>query len=611
MRLIRLVAIGIVVLGGTLLGCGNVEHEEMSTVVRAATSVDPSQLSFSRAVIPPLETLRSIAFGNGKFVAVGSNATVEISGDGVQWAPTTAPFAGNFQSIVFRARTHLFYALVTDPSSAPQRIYSSADGKNWTLLSSLALVGRATLSLANDVFFASGHDSSTGVGAVFSSSDARTWARSATSLADSFFDEVVFGAGRYAAHASDEDGNSAVWISFNASTWQLTHGLGQGGSAIAFGAGKFVAGRDRRLESSPDGINWTVSLDTEGSTFTTLLFSGGFRAFDIGGAIWTSPDAVTWTQTAGAAGVSVLDVAVSGSTYVGVGNGGSLARTTTLGAWTAINPPGGVSYKTIAFGSGKFVMADRGRLQTSTDAVNWKTVVPLTAARVYRSVKRVGNAFFAIYDCGEEVDTCIADSSDGINWAHALSFSEEEPRDIAFGNGKYVFVQTMGFISNFTSFCCLDTFNNDVFELPSGEAFVAVAFGAGKFVAVTPSGQIVTSTDATNWQIQSASGLSGVTSLAFGNGRFVAATASGVFSSTSGTTFTRVFTPPAGAVNNQIGFASRLFFYTGDAGFLAASSDGLVFTVVPSASTDTIYQVAFGNALYVGGGDHNTVVKSK
>jgi hypothetical protein len=275
-----------------------------------------------------------------------------------------------------------------------------------------------------------------------------------------------------------------------------------------------------------------------------------------------------------------------------------------------VNPPGGVSYKTIGFGSGKFVMADRGRLQTSTDAVTWKTVIPLTNFRSYRSVKRVGNAFFAIYDCGSDNDRCIADSSDGINWLHAYSFSEEKPQDIAFGNGKYVFVQGQGFISNFTSFCCLDTFNNDVFELPSLEGFVAVAFGAGKFVAVVPSGTVCTSIDGTNWTVNESTGLSGVTSLAFGNGAFVATTASGVFSSANGTSFTRAFTPPAGAANNQVTFASRLFFYTGDAGFLASSVNGSAWSVVPSGTTDTLYQVAFGNALYVAGGDHNAVVTS-
>ena len=67
----------------------------------------------------------------------------------------------------------------------------------------------------------------------------------------------------------------------------------------------------------------------------------------------------------------------------------------------------------------------------------------------------------------------------------------------------------------------------------------------------------------------------------------------------------------AGSLNNQVGFANKLFFYTGDAGFLASSSNGNAWTVVPSHTTDTIFQVAFGNALYVGGGDHNTVLTFK
>src|SRR5262245_25861420 len=140
------VVIGLFVSGATSWGCGGGSEEEIATIVGAVTSVTPAALSFSRAVIPSTRTLRSVAFGNGKFVAVGDDATVEISGDGTQWSQATVGFAGNAQSIVFNARTHLFYILVTDPSSAPQRTYSSPDGKRWTLLSSLALVGHATLS---------------------------------------------------------------------------------------------------------------------------------------------------------------------------------------------------------------------------------------------------------------------------------------------------------------------------------------------------------------------------------------------------------------------------------------------------------------------------------
>jgi len=606
--------IAVVVLLGLLVGCGPETEDDVAAGAGAATSVVPSALSFHRTVIPSTQTLTAVAAGNGKVVAVGKAATVEISTtDGAQWSVAAVSFAGDVQSIVFSARTHLFYILVTDLSpGTAQHIYSSPDGKRWTALSSLALVGHATLSLANDRFFVSGHDSATGAGTVYSSADAKAWTRSPTSLLDGFFDEVVFGAGRFAAHASDEDGNSAVWISTDGgATWLRTHQLGQGGTAIAFGAGRFVAGRDRRLEASTDGITWTVVLDTEGATFSTLLFNSGFRAFDIGGAIWTSADGLAWTQTAGSDFVSVFDVAVSGGTYVAVGDGGSLATTTTLSSWTVIDQPGGVPYVTIAFGSGKFVMADRGRLQTSTDAVNWQTVVPLDGQRNYERIKHVQNSFFAIYECGSDNEACIADSNDGINWLHVLAFSEEKPRDVAFGNGKYVMVQRQGFITNFTAFCCIDTFNRDVFELPIPDSFAGVEFCNGQFVAVADGGQTATSTDATNWTVHDGTGLANVTSLAFGKGVFVAATTSGVFASTNGASFTRVFSPPAGAANNQVRFANQLFFYTGDAGFLASSADGRAWTVVPTGTSDTVFQVAFGNALYVAAGDHNTVLTSK
>jgi hypothetical protein len=68
--------------------------------------------------------------------------------------------------------------------------------------------------------------------------------------------------------------------------------------SIAFGQGLFAAvGRNGRVLTSPDGINWTSQISGTSKTLRGIVYAGGlFIAVGDHGTILTSLDAVTWSR---------------------------------------------------------------------------------------------------------------------------------------------------------------------------------------------------------------------------------------------------------------------------------------------------------------------------
>jgi len=73
----------------------------------------------------PAVQLNSVAYGNGRFVAVGNTATVIHSTDGRTWTPAATAFSGDQNNVVF---TNGYFVA----SGASGSVRYSADGITWT-----------------------------------------------------------------------------------------------------------------------------------------------------------------------------------------------------------------------------------------------------------------------------------------------------------------------------------------------------------------------------------------------------------------------------------------------------------------------------------------------
>jgi hypothetical protein len=159
--------------------------------------------------------------------------------------------------------------------------------------------------------------------------------------------------------------------------------------------------------------------------------------------------------------------------------------------------------------------------------------------------------------------------------------------------------------------------------LPIGNTIGGVAYGNGVIVTVDDTGTILTSPDATNWNIQTVgtglglNGLGVLTGVIFAQDQFVAVGAantlfsqnSGVCTSPDGTNWTFQNVPGSSALLG-IGYGSNEYVAVGFYGSMFTSPDGTNWTSVALGTTKSLYGVAYGTNGFVTVGNSGTLATS-
>lgn len=143
--------------------------------------------------------------------------------------------------------------------------------------------------------------------------------------------------------------------------------------AIAWGGNTFAAlggwGGDTGVFTSPDGIKWTDHFKTGTGQAVGIVWAG--NQFVTSGAL-TSPDGATWTAKGKAA---FSDVAWNGKLLVGVGGSCSIFTSPDAVAWTETQcQPGRTNKLTGVTWTGKqwVAVGGKGIALTSPDGVKWE-----------------------------------------------------------------------------------------------------------------------------------------------------------------------------------------------------------------------------------------------
>jgi len=151
--------------------------------------------------------------------------------------------------------------------------------------------------------------------------------------------------------------------------------------------------------------------------------------------------------------------------------------------------------------------------------------------------------------------------------------------------------------------------------LPPGDNVVAIASGNGQFVAVGEHGNIITSSDGTNWISRQIGADIGFNSIAYGNGVFVAVgldvidsyVHGAIFTSTNAIDWTSVIDPNTIWWLREVVYGNGIFVAVGVSGGILSSSDGLNW-VESNDSSDCcsdLEGICYGNGQFVvvqGGG---------
>ncbi|HEX2944565.1 MAG TPA: hypothetical protein VHT96_01260, partial [Clostridia bacterium] len=282
----------------------------------------------------------------------------------------------------------------------------------------------------------------------------------------------------------------------------------------------------------------------------------------------------------------------------------------------------------VCYGGSTFVaVGDGGTILTSSDGSNWtnRTSSPASNATATEGKKLnavcYGNGIFLAVGAEGKIMT----SSDGITWTAKTSLGINILA-VAYGlvGGTSTFVLTAeggsyGYI--FTSINNGDSWTVQSEVTGNGAFYNAVCYGGGLFVACGDwdvytsdcSSRLVVSSDGEAWMdySETSNSYQSLLGVCYGNSMFVAAGAeSHIITSSDGTVWTYQGFLPGYPSLNAICFGGTTFMAVGYNGTIAASTDAASWNLKTSSTPNNLTSVCYGNNTFVAVGDIGTVITS-
>ncbi|MEI8170680.1 MAG: hypothetical protein WCG50_13455 [Rhodoferax sp.] len=273
--------------------------------------------------------------------------------------------------------------------------------------------------------------------------------------------------------------------------------------SVAFSTFYVAAGNGGAVFTSPDTVTWTAqplaATAASGQNLNGASYFGNYKLVGDAGMVLTSPDAVTWTAQTSAATASTKSPSVIPSDLKAIASNNSNLN--------------------VAVGTG-------GTIITSSDGITWTAATSGTnndLLAVTYSAFNVGantaGTWIAVGKGGVMVQ-----SADGLIWSTANSGTTADLSGVAYGvssvtaAGVFVEVSTAGTV--------LSSANGTSWStqiLPATvTALNAITYGT-QFVTVGAAGNIFTSTDGATWTLAQATSSSGVVSALSGSDLYAVA----------------------------------------------------------------------------------------
>jgi hypothetical protein len=255
---------------------------------------------------------------------------------------------------------------------------------------------------------------------------------------------------------------------------------------ITYGNGKFVAvGDDGIIETSPDGITWTIRASGIADRLVSAAYGNGI--FVVGSiaafTFFTSPDGIAWTKRTTSQSVfnSIIYinnrfVAVGADSYVGTSYDGidwTFSKITTSN----------LTFTSITYGNGIYVAGGgNGNLYISSDTINW--TAQTSGVTTYINGLAYGNNVFV----GISSSNVILVSQNGSTWTKQTLTTGIYFEALIFTNGVFIAIGNSGII--------YESFDGITWKSASSgtkKSLTGAAFGNETLVIVADDGEIITS----------------------------------------------------------------------------------------------------------------------
>lgn len=264
--------------------------------------------------------LHGVAYGQGRFVAVGEAGTILESPDGVTWSTVDSGTEARLDAVAFG--NDVFVAV---GGGGAKPMFTSANGIDWTPRSTAIGGGYLDVIFNGNAFF-----TLAGKGAFGISTDGTEWA---TGKIPTSQDPacVTFANGTWIVAGYKPSGSprGMLWSSPDAATWtpqdsMLNNNL--------FGAGRMnglfvVAGQGGVLGTSPDGETWTPRNSQTTGFIWDFTDNGEYLvAASQWGRMLYSANGIDWTRAETGVDTHLKVVTYGAGTFVAVGWDGHIIQ---------------------------------------------------------------------------------------------------------------------------------------------------------------------------------------------------------------------------------------------------------------------------------------------
>jgi hypothetical protein len=541
---------------------------------------------------PFSDSLRSVCFGDGKFVAVGDGGVIHVSIDGISWDDGRRVITKTLNRVAYV--NGQFLAVGNEGS-----ILTSSNGLEWDQQTSGVSSNLFGIAFGNGKYVVSGSG-----GQLVISTNGTEWSSASVGTID--LPWITFGNGVFVVPAPAVDSNVqlAVRVSSDGLNW-TTAGFPPNGSVfypsqlfdVEYGNGTFVAAAF--IEERPGGGIYNPTY--------CYYFSGTGTNWNKGANTQILP------PTSAHPFLSVMD----GLFYEFIVNRLNITENGSANSVVNISMPNDSYDATdMAFGNNRFLLvASSGKTWVSTNGTSWDANYTGFTTSISQII-RPGDEYVAVGHGPQYVSVIggetyyyqspIITSADGLVFTTnsdspslsywALGFDGSNYVATVDGGGIYTSTNRINWVQR--------TSNSD-------RTLVAICRGDTRWVAVGNKGRLVTSPNTLAWTLRSSGTANNLSGVAFGNGNYVAVGGGGtiITSSDAGATWDVQYSGTLNGLNN-VHFLNGKFFAIGGNGTILCSTNTIDWQSLSSGITQSLSDITFADGRYVVCGSGGVLLQS-
>lgn len=207
----------------------------------------------------------------------------------------------------------------------------------------------------------------------------------------------------------------------------------------------------------------------------------------------------------------------------------------------------------------------------------------------------------------------IVSSTDGVSWTSVSSGTSKWIKAIDYSNQSFKAVGWEGVYLTSTdgqqwNEQNLATTNDYHYDIIYADGLYAVV---GYYNDITPQGNVITSVDGNNWEVDTMSFAAYHYGIAYGSNTYVAVGSAGTIISSPDCDIWTERTSGAGSNLISVFYANNIFLAVGADGVILTSDDGQIWSEAGTITSETLYEVLFSQDTWIAAGANGTLLTSQ